>query len=56
VPNQPKTPVRSFRIPDDIYVPAHEKAKAEGDNLADIVKDALLEYVGDDYDSSDRAN
>jgi hypothetical protein len=50
VPNQPKTPTRSFRIPDDIYIPAHEKAKAEGDNLADIVKDALIEYVGDDED------
>jgi hypothetical protein len=56
VPNQPKTPVRSFRIPDTIYLPAKAKAQAEGDNLTDIVKDALLEYVGDDYDSSDRAN
>lgn len=48
VPNQPKTPVRSFRIPDDIYLPAQEKARAEGESLTDVVRDALIEYVGDD--------
>jgi predicted HicB family RNase H-like nuclease len=51
VPNQPKTPARSFRIPDEIYKPALEKARAEGVSLADIVKDALIEYVGDDEDA-----
>ena len=50
MPNQPKTPVRSFRIPDEIYQPAREKAKAEGTSLTDVVKDALIEYVGDDED------
>jgi hypothetical protein len=30
MPNQPKTPVRSHRIPDEEYLPAVEKAKAEG--------------------------
>lgn len=50
VPNQPKTPTRTFRIPDDIYVPALEKAKAEGVSLSDVVRDALIEYVeGDGY-------
>lgn len=48
VPNQPKTPTRSFRIPDDIYLPALEKARAEGVTLTDVVKEALLEYVGDE--------
>jgi hypothetical protein len=48
VPNQPKTPVRSFRIADEIYLPAQAKAKAEGESLADIVRDALIDYVGDD--------
>lgn len=48
MPNQPKTPVRSFRIPDEIYVPAREKAAAEGRTVTDVVTDALLDYVGDD--------
>jgi len=30
MPNQPKTPVRSHRIPDEEYLPAVAKAKAEG--------------------------
>lgn len=48
VPNQPKTPVRSFRIPDEVYLPAREKAQAEGNSLTEVVINALLEYVGDD--------
>lgn len=48
VPNQPKTPTRSFRVPDDIYLPAREKAAAEGRTLTDVVVDALLDYIGDD--------
>jgi apolipoprotein N-acyltransferase len=30
MPNQPKTPVRSHRIPDEEYLPAVAKGKAEG--------------------------
>ena len=48
VPNKPKTPVRSFRIPDDIYLPAKAKAEEEGDSLTVIVREALLDYVGED--------
>lgn len=48
MPNQPKTPTRSFRIPDDVYLPAREKAEAEGRTLTEVVRDALLDYVGDD--------
>jgi hypothetical protein len=48
-----KTPLHAFRIPDDIYYPAMEKAKAEGVNLSDIVRDALIEYVeGDESEGS----
>jgi predicted DNA-binding protein len=42
MPNQPKTPLRSFRIPDDVYVAAKAKAEAEGRTLSDVVR-ALLE-------------
>jgi hypothetical protein len=48
VANRPKTPTRSFRIRDEVYLPALAKAKAEGDTLTGIVIEALLDYVGDD--------
>lgn len=48
VPNQPKTPNRSFRIADDIYYPAREKAAAEGRTLTDVVTEALLDYIDED--------
>ena len=43
-----KTPHHAFRIPDEIYYPARDKAREMGDNLSDIVRDALLDYIGDD--------
>lgn len=50
VPNQPKTPSRNFRIPDEEYTPA--KAKAESDpefgNLTAVVRAKLREYVEDE--------
>ena len=48
VPNQPRTPNRTFRIPDDIYFPAKAKAGLEGRTLTDVVRDALLDYIDDD--------
>jgi len=45
VPNQPRTPNRTVRVPDDIWFPALEKAKAEGRTLSDVIRDALLEYI-----------
>lgn len=45
VPNQPRTPLRSFRIPDDLYVAAQKKAEAKGDTVSDVVRRALERYV-----------
>ena len=45
-----KTPHHAFRISDEIYYPARDKAREQGDNLSDIVRDALLDYIGDDED------
>lgn len=47
MPNSPKTPLRNFRIPDVEYVPAIEKAKAEGTTLTAVVREKLREYVED---------
>lgn len=45
VPNQPKTPLRTFRIPDDVYKAAQAKAADKGETVTDVVKRALERYV-----------
>lgn len=45
VPNQPKTPMRSFRIPDEVYRAAQAKAAEKGETLTDVVRRALERYV-----------
>jgi predicted CopG family antitoxin len=44
VPNQPKTPLRSFRIPDDVYKTAQVKAAEKGESVSDVVRRALERY------------
>lgn len=39
------TPRRSFRIPDDLYHAAQEKARERGDDLATVVRAALTRYI-----------
>ena len=36
---------RTFRAEDDIWLPAKAKADAEGDNLSDILRAALVAYI-----------
>ncbi|GGF39299.1 hypothetical protein GCM10007298_38740 [Williamsia phyllosphaerae] len=45
VPNKPKTPLRTFRIPDDVYGPAKAAAEANGETVTDVVKKALVNYT-----------
>lgn len=45
VPNKPKTPIKSFRIPNDLYRAAQAKAKERGETLTDVVRAALERYV-----------
>lgn len=45
VPNQPKTPQRSVRVPDEIWHAAKERADAEGRTLSDVVREALAAYA-----------
>ena len=47
MPNQPKTPLKSVRIPHDLYAAAMAKAEAEGRNLSDVIREFLAEYVKD---------
>ena len=45
MPNKPKTPHRSHRIPDEEYLPAQDKAAAEGETMTDVIRRALRKYV-----------
>lgn len=45
VPNQPKTPIRGFRIPDELYVAAQVKAAERGEDLSTVIRAALERYV-----------
>lgn len=45
VPNKPKTPIASFRIPEDLRKQAQAKAQSEGITLTDVVRKALEQYV-----------
>jgi predicted DNA-binding protein len=44
-PNQPKTPLRTFRIPTELYQAAQEVATLRGETLSDVVRKALERYV-----------
>jgi hypothetical protein len=50
VPDSPKTPHRTFRIPADEYDPAKTKAEADEryGNLTAFVREKFREYVEDD--------
>jgi predicted DNA-binding protein len=48
VPNQPKTPIKSFRIPVDLYDAALAKAQSEGRTLTAVVREALQRYIDAD--------
>lgn len=45
VPNAPKTPLRSFRIPDEVYRAAQKKAAERGESVSDVVRKALERYA-----------
>lgn len=45
VPNKPKTPLRSFRIPTALYEKAQAKASERGESVSDVVRKALERYV-----------
>lgn len=45
MPNAPKTPLRSFRIPDEVYKAAQSKAAEKGESVSDVVRRALERYV-----------
>jgi hypothetical protein len=45
VPNQPKTPNRTIRVPSELWFRAKEIAKDRGENITDVIIRALTRYV-----------
>lgn len=45
VPNKPKTPQRSVRVPDDVWLAAKERADEENRTLSDVIRVCLDRYA-----------
>lgn len=45
VPNQPKTPQKTFRVPEELYRAVQEKANANGDSISYVVRRCLQAYL-----------
>ena len=45
VPNQPKTPIKCFRIPEVLYEAAQAKAAERSESVSEVVRKALERYV-----------
>lgn len=53
VPNSPRTPHHSFRIPDDLYRRALLTARTRDEALTDVVRLALQAYIDSHADNED---
>jgi hypothetical protein len=47
VPNQPKTPKRSVRVPEELWRAVLEKAHWRGETVTDVIIRALKRYLRD---------
>lgn len=45
VPNQPATPTRTVRVPDELWEAALRVARDNGETVADVIRRALTRYV-----------
>lgn len=44
-PNQPRTPLKTFRIPQELYEAAQRIAGERGESVSEVVRAALERYV-----------
>lgn len=47
MPNSPKTPTRTLRVPDSLWKPVQAKAASEGRTVTSVIIEALETYVSD---------
>ena len=45
MPNQPKTPLRSLRVSDELWEAVKVKAEARGETVTDVLVRSLQRYV-----------
>lgn len=45
MPNQPKTPMHSFRCADELWEAAKSTAEQRGETVTDVLRKALQRYV-----------
>jgi predicted DNA binding CopG/RHH family protein len=45
MPNAPKTPTRTIRVPDDLWKAVQKKAASEGVTVTSVIIDALEKYL-----------
>lgn len=45
MPNQPRTPHRTIRVPDELWAAAQEVAAGKGETLSDVLRRSLERYV-----------
>lgn len=44
-PNQPRTPMRSFRVSDEVWEAAQAKAADEGRTVSEVLRELLEQYA-----------
>ena len=44
MPNQPKTPLRTVRISEEVWAAAMRKAIDRGETVSDVIRRALVRY------------
>lgn len=44
MPDQPKTPLRSVRVPDDVWQAAQDRAAEKGETVSAVIVRALKRY------------
>lgn len=47
MPNQPKTPRRTLRVPDELWLAVKRKAADNGETVTDVIIRALKRYLRD---------
>lgn len=45
VPNQPKTPHRSVRVPDKVWEKAKRRAASRGETMSEVIRRLLEDYA-----------
>lgn len=48
--NDGREKLRAFRIPDELYLPAQERARTRDESLARVIRRALAKYIAGELD------